>query len=448
LSDSGYREIRINITVIGTGYVGIVTGSCLAQAGHRITCVDIDAAKVARMQVGEVPIYEPGLSDVFTQAMKDSQLFVTTSLEKGVKDAAVIFLALPTPPGADGSADLSAVLNVADQLGPLLQTYTVIVNKSTVPVGTGEKVQECIAAGTDVSFDVISNPEFLREGQAIHDFMHPDRIVIGTDSKQAKEIMTEVYEHFVDEPEQLVWMDRRSAELTKYAANSFLAMKVSFMNEVANLAEKLGADVEAVRHGIGPDKRIGKHFLLAGIGYGGSCFPKDVQALRHTAADIGYDFRLLESIIKVNDAQKQRLIAKLEAYYKNDLHGKHFALWGLAFKPETDDIRESPALDTIEHLLALGATITAYDPEAAENTKKYLGERTGLDYADNAMAATENADALVIVTGWIEFKHADFDDLRARMKAPVIFDGRNIYSINEIKGTNFYYNSIGRPTGG
>jgi UDPglucose 6-dehydrogenase len=448
LSDSGYREIRINITVIGTGYVGIVTGSCLAQAGHRITCVDIDAAKVARMQVGEVPIYEPGLSDVFTQAMKDSQLFVTTSLEKGVKDAAVIFLALPTPPGADGSADLSAVLNVADQLGPLLQTYTVIVNKSTVPVGTGEKVQECIAAGTDVSFDVISNPEFLREGQAIHDFMHPDRIVIGTDSKQAKEIMTEVYEHFVDEPEQLVWMDRRSAELTKYAANSFLAMKVSFMNEIANLAEKLGADVEAVRHGIGPDKRIGKHFLLAGIGYGGSCFPKDVQALRHTAADIGYDFRLLESIIKVNDAQKQRLIAKLEAYYKNDLHGKHFALWGLAFKPETDDIRESPALDTIEHLLALGATITAYDPEAAENTKKYLGERTGLDYADNAMAATENADALVIVTGWKEFKHADFDDLRARMKAPVIFDGRNIYSINEIKGTNFYYNSIGRPTGG
>jgi UDPglucose 6-dehydrogenase len=435
----------MNITVVGTGYVGLVTGTCLAHAGHDVTCVDIDVAKVARMQAGEVPIYEPGLEEVFQDVLTAKRLTVTTSLADAMKTAEVVFLALPTPEGADGSADLSAVLAVSSQLGPLLHRYTVIVDKSTVPVGTSEQVKAQIATNAAAEFDVVSNPEFLREGYAVQDFMHPDRIVIGADTDRAKAVMHQVYESFTETPEQMVMMDIRSAEMTKYAANSFLAMKVSFMNEIANLCELLGANVDAVRLGIGPDTRIGKRFLFAGIGYGGSCFPKDVQALHYTAEQSGYDFKLLKGIIEVNVAQKKRLVQKISAYYDDNLTGKHFAIWGLAFKPDTDDIREAPALGLIEALLEAGATVTAYDPEAMKNVQKYFGERTGLSYAENAHDALKDADALVVITEWAEFRAPDFAKLKAALKAPVIFDGRNVYKLDDLKQAGFHYSSIGRP---
>ena len=435
----------MRIAVVGTGYVGLVTGTCLAHAGHTVHCVDIDPEKVKRMQAGEVPIYEPGLSEIFQENLAAKRLSITTDLSTGIEGAEVVFLALPTPPGADGSADLSAVLKVASNLGPLLKEYAVIVDKSTVPVGTGEQVSERIAAGAKGAFDVVSNPEFLREGLAVQDFMHPDRIVIGADNEKACEIMRRVYESFISTPEQLVTMDIRSAEMTKYAANSFLAMKVSYMNEIANLCELLGANVDAVRLGIGPDQRIGSRFLYAGIGYGGSCFPKDVQALHYTAKQSGYDFKLLDSIIKVNDVQKQRLLDKLLDYYDGSLEGKHFALWGLAFKPDTDDIREAPALTIIDKLLAAGATITAYDPQATANVQKHYGDKQGLDYAETALAAAQNADAVLLITEWEEFRNPDFEALKKTMKAAVLFDGRNQYKLADMEQTGFYYASIGRP---
>lgn len=436
----------MKIAVIGTGYVGLVTGTCLASVGHHVTCVDIDEAKVRRMQNGQIPIYEPGLEDMFVHALDSKHLSVTTSLEEGIDGAEVIFLALPTPPGADGSADLTAVLKVADQLGVLLKQYAVIVDKSTVPVGTGEQVGERVAQHATVEFDVVSNPEFLREGVAVEDFMHPDRIVIGTSSDRALEVTRRVYEGLIERPEQLVCMDVRSAEMTKYAANSFLAMKVSFMNEMANLCELVGANVDAIKFGIGPDTRIGGKFLNAGIGYGGSCFPKDVQALQRTAQQYNYDFRLLNSIIDVNTDQKRKLFDKLLAYYGNDLSGKHFAMWGLAFKPDTDDIREAPALELIGKLLDAGATVAAYDPEAADNVRRHFAGRQGLVVADTAQEVLEGADALLVVTEWQEFREPDFAALRGAMKAPVIFDGRNIYSLERMEQEGFYYSSIGRPT--
>jgi len=436
----------LRITVVGTGYVGLVTGVCLAHVGHHVRCVDIDAAKVAKMQAGEVPIYEPGLEELFTGVLANGQLTVTTDLAEGVAQTDVIFLALPTPPGADGSADLSAVLAVASQLGPLLSQYTAIVNKSTVPVGTGEQVTERVKAEAKVEFSVVSNPEFLREGLAVQDFMHPDRIVIGTDNERAADVMREVYEPFIDTPEQLVSMDIRSAEMTKYAANSFLAMKISFMNEIANLSEMVGANVDNVRLGIGPDPRIGKQFLRAGIGYGGSCFPKDVQALQFTARQSDYEFKLLDSLIVVNQLQQQRLTDKLFNYFDNDLKGKHIALWGLSFKPDTDDIREAPSLDIIEKLLQAGATVTAYDPQAMDNVKRHFGERQSLNFASSPLEAAKDADALLLITEWEQFREPDFAALEAAMKVPVIFDGRNVYPLEHIQKTNFHYDSIGRPT--
>jgi UDPglucose 6-dehydrogenase len=435
----------LKIAVIGTGYVGLVTGTCLAHAGHTVTCIDIDEKKVAQMRGGRVPIYEPGLQELFEQSLASKRLEITTDLSAGIEKAAVIFLALPTPQGADGSADLSAVLGVATQLGPLLKEYAIIVDKSTVPVGTGEQVSQKIREGAQVAFDVVSNPEFLREGLAIQDFMHPDRIVIGTSSDKAREYMQEVYEPFVEEDAQLVFMDIRSAEMTKYAANSFLAMKVSFMNEIANLCELANANVDSVRQGIGPDKRIGNRFLYAGIGYGGSCFPKDVQALQRTAESYGYDFRLLESIIAVNTSQKHSLVDKIQKYYNEDLKGKHFALWGLAFKPDTDDIREAPALVIINSLLAQGASVTAYDPQAMPNVKKYYGDKTNLDFTETALEATHDADALLIVTEWEEFCSPDFEMIKKSMHSSVIFDGRNIYHPENMRKLSFDYSSIGRP---
>lgn len=435
----------MKIAVVGTGYVGLVTGTCLAHAGHNVSCVDIDKEKVKKMQSGQIPIYEPGLDDLFKEVLKLKKLNVTTSLAEGVKDAEVIFLALPTPPGADGSADLTAVLNVADKLGPLLKKYTVIVDKSTVPVGTAEQVEDIIKKHTDQQFDVVSNPEFLREGKAVEDFMKPDRIVIGTSKEKTRKIMLEVYKSFIEREEQLIFMDVRSAEMTKYAANTFLAMKISYMNEIANLCERIGANVDSVRLGIGPDKRIGDKFLNAGIGFGGSCFPKDVKALQYTAHSVGYEFKLLNSIVEVNSAQKHRIFHKVNKYYNFDLAGKHFAVWGLSYKPDTDDIRDAPSLDLIDRLLRNGATVAAYDPQARENARRHFGNREGLSIVEKAELALKDADALLIVTEWREFVEANLETMREHMKNPLIFDGRNVFLLNQINDSGFQYSSIGRP---
>jgi UDPglucose 6-dehydrogenase len=390
-----------------------------------------------------VPIYEPGLKELFSANIQAGRLRFTTDLADALKDVTTVFLALPTPPGADGSADLTAVLGVAGQLGPLLHQYTVIIDKSTVPVGTAGRVRAEIATGAQVPFDVVSNPEFLREGFAIQDFMHPDRVVVGTDSDRARTLLRELYEPFIHTPGQLLWMDTSSAELTKYAANAFLALKVTFINEIANLCERLGADVETVGIGIGADERIGKRFLQAGIGYGGSCFPKDVLALHKTAQNEQYDFKLLNAIIATNAEQKQRLAEKVVTFF-GDIRGKHFALWGLAFKPDTDDIREAPALEIIQTLLGLGATINAYDPEAIPNTRKVLGEQASLSFADSADAALEGADALLIATEWEVFRTVDAATLRNELKQPIVFDGRNLYSLEAMREAGLYYESIGR----
>jgi UDPglucose 6-dehydrogenase len=431
----------MKIAVIGTGYVGLVTGTCFAETGNQVTCVDIDTAKVARLQKGEIPIYEPGLDVLFDRNIAEDRLKFTTNLEEGIQDAKVIFLALPTPPGEDGSADLKYILGVANDLGPILKNYAVIIDKSTVPVGTAEKVRAAIAKNATVDFDVVSNPEFLREGVAVEDFMKPDRVVVGTTSEKAKKVMEKLYAPLVRQGNPVIFMDERSAEMTKYAANSFLALKITFMNEIANLCEKVGANVDDIRRGIGTDSRIGKRFLFAGIGYGGSCFPKDVQALAKTSADYGYDFRMLTSVMAVNDDQKKRLLPVVEDYFEGSLKGKTIAVWGLAFKPYTDDIREAPALENIKALLAAGAKITVYDPEAMPNVKRLIPEIT---YCHTAYAALDDADALMIFTEWPQFRTPDFDKMAKLLKEKVIFDGRNLYELDTMREQGFTYYSIGR----
>lgn len=432
----------MKIAVVGTGYVGLVTGTCFAETGNDVICVDIDENKVGKLRNGEITIYEPGLEKLFLRNIKEKRLRFTTELSEGIQDAEIIFLALPTPPGEDGSADLKYVLGVAMQIGLLLTDYKVIVDKSTVPVGTSEKVSAAIAANYKGEFDVVSNPEFLREGVAVDDFMKPDRVIIGTASARAAAVMGELYAPFVRQGNPVIYMDERSAELTKYAANSFLAMKISFMNEIARLCEKMGADVDMVRKGIGSDDRIGKRFLFSGIGYGGSCFPKDVQALAHSAAEIGYEFRILNAVMKVNEEQRTHLLESVKAYFGNEIKGRHFALWGLAFKPNTDDIREAPALYIIEALLAAGATVAAFDPEAMSNVRQQMGSR--IEYVSNQYDALNNADALIIATEWNEFRTPDFSQIASRLKQKAIFDGRNLFDVKRMKDLGFHYVSIGR----
>lgn len=431
----------MKIAVIGTGYVGLVTGTCFSELGNHVTCVDIDEEKIKALKNRKIPIYEPGLDVLFERNVKHDRLRFTTKLDKGVKDAKVIFLALPTPPGEDGSADLKYILEVARDLGPLLEDYAVIVDKSTVPVGTAEKVRAKIAENTNVEFDVVSNPEFLREGVAVEDFMKPDRVVVGTSSLKAISIMDALYAPLVRQGNPIIFMDEGSAELTKYAANSFLATKISFMNEIANLCEKLGANVDDVRKGIGFDSRIGKRFLFAGIGYGGSCFPKDVQALSKSATDADYDFKILNSVMEINQKQKLKLFRKLQDYF-GSLEGKTIAIWGLAFKPNTDDIREAPSLYNIDELLKAGAKVQAYDPEAMENIRKIYGDKIAL--YDDEYDALEGADALLIITEWPVFRQPDFDLMTSKLKEKIIFDGRNLYLTDQMKELGFEYVSIGR----
>ncbi|MEY3198344.1 MAG: hypothetical protein RJA13_302 [Bacteroidota bacterium] len=434
------------ITVVGTGYVGLVTGTCFAETGNQVVCVDIDASKVERMRNGEIPIYEPHLDVLFERNIQANRLTFTTDLAEGIKGAEIIFLALPTPPGEDGSADLSYILGVADQLGNLLEDYKVIVDKSTVPVGTADKVQSAIAKNARVPFDVVSNPEFLREGFAVDDFMKPDRVVIGTSSTRAQKIMEQLYKPFVRQGNPILFMDEKSAELTKYAANSFLATKITFMNEIANFCEIVGADVDKVRIGIGSDDRIGKRFLFPGIGYGGSCFPKDVHALVNSGNEHSFSFEILKAVMAVNESQKTILMPKIKNYFRGDLKGKKIAVWGLAFKPDTDDIREAPALYLIDELTKAGATVSAYDPEAMKNVSQLIGDK--IDYAENEYDALINADALLICTEWGIFRNPDFDRIASLLKDKVIFDGRNLFEAEEMNEKGFYYNSIGRKVVG
>jgi UDPglucose 6-dehydrogenase len=432
----------MKIAVVGTGYVGLVTGTCLAETGNQVTCVDINEQKVKMMKEGQLPIYEPGLEILFHRNISEKRLQFTTNLADAIADAKIIFLALPTPPGGDGSADLSYVLGAAKDIAKLVKDYKVIVTKSTVPVGTADKVTAVLKENTTVECAVVSNPEFLREGVAVEDFMKPDRVVVGTMDERARKLMAELYAPYVRQGNPVIFMDERSSELTKYAANSFLATKISFMNEVANLCELVGADVDMVRRGIGADDRIGKRFLFSGIGYGGSCFPKDVQALAKSAEENKYDFKILNAVMDVNEIQKKVLVEKLRNYYKDGLKGKKFALWGLAFKPETDDIREAPALYIIDELLKEGAEVVAFDPEGMPNIKKLLGDK--ISYATNRYDALDGADALLIITEWSVFRTPDFDFMKEKLKAPVIFDGRNLYDLDRVKECGFYYNSIGR----
>jgi len=432
----------MKIAVVGTGYVGLVTGTCFAETGNTVTCVDIDQEKVKKLQNGKITIYEPGLEQLFERNIKQGRLFFTTNLEEGIKDAKIIFLALPTPPGEDGSADLKYILKVSDDLGPILKDYTVVIDKSTVPVGTADKVRERIAAKAKVEFDVVSNPEFLREGVAVEDFMKPDRVVIGTRSERARKLMETLYAPFVRQGNPIIFMDERSAELTKYAANSFLATKITFMNEIANLCELVGADVDAVRKGVGTDNRIGKRFLFPGIGYGGSCFPKDVQALAKSSSDAQYDFRILKAVMDVNADQKTKLIPNIKKFFNGNLKGKTIAIWGLSFKPHTDDIREAPALYNIDEFLKEGAIVKAHDPEGMENVKKVVGDK--IQYCANPYEAAEGADAIFIATEWPEFRTPDFEKLASIVKAKVIFDGRNLYDLNQMKELGYTYYSIGR----
>ena len=434
----------MKITVVGTGYVGLVTGTCFSETGNKVTCVDIDKNKVDKLSNGQITIYEPGLEKIFLRNIKEGRLTFTTELEAAIEGAEIIFLALPTPPGADGSADLKYVLGVADHLGKILKDYKVIVNKSTVPVGTADKVSAAIAKNYKGAYDVVSNPEFLREGVAVDDFMKPDRVVVGTRSERAKKLMSDLYAPFVRQGNPVIFMDERSSELTKYAANSFLATKISFMNEVAQLCERMGADVDMVRRGIGSDDRIGKRFLFPGIGYGGSCFPKDVQALIMSSDEVKYDFEILKAVEKVNAIQKLHLVEKIKAYYKGDLKGKHIALWGLAFKPNTDDIREAPALSIIDALTSMGATIAAYDPEAMPNVKAQIGDK--IKYATSQYEALSGADFLIIATEWSEFRTPDFERIEKEIKNKIIFDGRNLFEVSKMKELGYHYESIGRAS--
>jgi UDPglucose 6-dehydrogenase len=433
-----------NIAVVGTGYVGLVTGTCFAETGNHVVCVDINADKVERMKRGEIPIYEPHLDVLFERNIREGRLHFTTDLKEAVDKAELIFLALPTPPGEDGSADLSYVLGVAKELGKIITGYKVIVDKSTVPVGTAEKVHAAVAEHSKVPFDIVSNPEFLREGFAVDDFLKPDRVVVGTSSEKARKIMEELYKPFTRQGNPIIFMDERSAELTKYAANAFLATKISFMNEIANFCDKVGADVDMVRLGIGSDSRIGKRFLFPGIGYGGSCFPKDVQALAKSGIDAGYEFRILKSVMKVNDRQKTILLGPVLDHFDQSPTNKKVAIWGLAFKPDTDDIREAPALYMIEHMLEAGAHISAYDPEASENVRMQKGYP--IEYATDQYEALRDADALLICTEWSVFRNPDFDRMAGLMKSKTIFDGRNLYETQKMKELGWFYKSIGRET--
>jgi UDPglucose 6-dehydrogenase len=442
----------MKIAVVGTGYVGLVSGTCLAETGNNVTCIDIDVNKVNKLSKGEITIYEPGLEKIFLRNIKEGRLHFTTNLKEGIQDAKIIFLALPTPPGENGHADLKYVLGVAKDLGKLLNKddFKVIVDKSTVPVGTAEKVRATIIessnntlhSGDEGCFEVVSNPEFLREGVAVEDFMKPDRVVIGANTEKAKKIMGELYAPFVRQGNPIIFMDEKSAELTKYAANSFLATKISFMNEIAQLCERMGANVDMVRLGIGSDDRIGRRFLFSGIGYGGSCFPKDVQALIKSSDECNYDFKILKAVEEVNELQKLHLMPKIESYFNGNLKGKHFALWGLAFKPNTDDIREAPSLYMIEALLNAGATVSAYDPEGMNNVKNTIGNN--INYSETQYQALENADALIIVTEWNEFRTPNFETIASSLKNKAIFDGRNLFDVDEMKAKGFHYVSIGR----
>lgn len=432
----------MKIAVIGTGYVGLVTGTCFSETGNQVICVDIDKNKVDKLSSGQITIYEPGLEKLFLRNQKENRLKFTTNLEEGIRDAQVIFLALPTPPGEDGSADLKYILGVADDLGKIITDYKVVIDKSTVPVGTADKVRAAIAKNAKVDFDVVSNPEFLREGVAVDDFMKPDRVVIGTSSEKAKKIMNDLYAPFVRQGNPIIFMDEKSAELTKYAANSFLATKITFMNEIAQLCELLGADVDMVRRGIGSDDRIGRRFLFPGIGYGGSCFPKDVQALVKSASEVKYEFKILDAVMDVNTRQKLHLVPKIKDYFGGDLKGKRFALWGLAFKPNTDDIREAPALYIIDELLKGGASVAAFDPEAMNNVQNLLGDK--IMFVHSQYDALHDADALIIATEWSEFRTPDFARIESLLKNKTIFDGRNLFDLGQMEELGFYYLSIGR----
>ena len=434
----------MNITIVGTGYVGLVTGTTLAELGNNVYCVDIDAKKVEAMKNGIVPIYEPGLEEMFLRNIQAQRLFFTTDLKEALDKSEVIYLALPTPPGEDGSADLSYVLKVANDIGEMMTDYKVVVNKSTVPVGTADKVRETISSKTQIPFDVVSNPEFLREGFAVEDSMNPARVVVGTESEKAREIMSQIYQPFTNTGVPIIFMDEKSSELTKYAANSFLAVKITFMNEIANYCEKVGADVDKVRLGMGSDDRIGHRFLFPGIGYGGSCFPKDVKALIKSGKQSGFDFQILEATENVNQNQKVILVSEIEKYFDGNLQGRKIALWGLAFKANTDDIREASSLDNIKILLEKGAEITAYDSIAEENVRRILGDK--ISYAKDMYSALENADCLLIATEWSEFKNPNFKLMAEKMNNKAIFDGRNMFALEQVENSGFYYKSIGRKT--
>lgn len=433
----------MNITIVGTGYVGLVTGTTLAELGNSVYCVDIDEKKVEGMKNGIVPIYEPNLEEMFLRNIHANRLHFTTNLKEALDQSEVIYLALPTPPGEDGSADLSYVLDVANHIGEYMTEYKVIVNKSTVPVGTADKVREVISSKTDVPFDVVSNPEFLREGFAVEDSMNPARVIVGASSEKAKEIMAKIYQPFTNTGVPIIFMDEKSSELTKYASNSFLAVKITFMNEIANYCELVGADVDKVRLGMGSDDRIGNRFLFPGIGYGGSCFPKDVKALIKSGKDANFHFKILESTEEVNAAQKVILTRDIESYFGN-LEGVKVALWGLAFKANTDDIREASSLDNIKILLEKGAKVVAYDKIAEANVRKIMGDQ--IEYADNMYSALEEADCLLIATEWPEFKNPNFELMAEKLNNKVIFDGRNLYPLEVPAQHGFYYKSIGRKT--
>jgi UDPglucose 6-dehydrogenase len=439
----------MKVTVHGTGYVGLVTGACIADAGNQVVCVDIDAAKVAMLERGEIPIFEPGLESIVRRNFAAGRLRFTTDVAAGVRHGDLQFIAVGTPKSEDGSADLRHVLTVADTIGTYMDDYRVIVDKSTVPVGTGDRVREAVAAalarrGATLPFDVVSNPEFLKEGAAVADFMKPDRIVVGTDSDRATTLLRQLYEPFSRSHDKLIVMDIRSAELTKYAANVMLATKISLMNELANIAERYGADIEQVRTGIGSDPRIGYSFIYPGCGYGGSCFPKDVHALIQSADEIGYDAELVRAVDRVNDRQKGVLFRRIQAYYAGSLTGRTFAVWGLAFKPNTDDMREAPSRVLMESLWAAGARVRAYDPQAMDETRRIYGDRADLELCASAAATLEGADALAVVTEWQEFRSPDFDQVRARLRSPVIFDGRNLYDPRLMARLGFRYFGIGR----
>ena len=436
----------MKIGVVGTGYVGLVTGTCFAETGNDVICVDNNPQKLEALRNGVLPIYEPGLKNIFDRSVREGRLNFTSELKDVVEKTDIIFLCLPTPPGANGQADLQYVLNVATEIGKLMTSYRVIVNKSTVPVGTADKVTEKIRANTSVEFDVVSNPEFLREGVAVEDFMKPERVVVGTRSDRAANLMKQLYEPFVRSGNPIIVMDERSSELTKYAANAFLATKITFMNEIANVCELVGADVDNVRRGIGTDSRIGKRFLFPGIGYGGSCFPKDVQALDFTADEFGYNFQILKSVMTVNESQKISIITKVKKHFGNNLKGKKIGVWGLSFKPETDDVREAPALYVVDELLKAGALVSAYDPEAIDTFKIAFGEEKAqlINFVKNSKEAINGVDALVICTEWNEFRRPDFEEFKAIMKFPVIFDGRNLYDLERIENSGITYYSVGR----